>query len=69
MKKLWFFFSAILTLTIMVGLVGTLIYSAYTSTPIGELIDWDWWALFLIAEIWIAHRLMIHTKDFKEIEK
>jgi len=52
MKKLWFFFSAILTVIIMVGLVGTLVYSAYTSIPVEQLIDWDWWALFLLAEIW-----------------
>ena len=69
MKKLWFFFSAILTVTIMVGLVGTLVYSAYTSIPVEQLIDWNWWALFLLAEIWTSHRIMILSKDLKEIEE
>jgi hypothetical protein len=43
---------------ILVGLVlfGNLIYSAFTSTPISELIEWEWWVLFLATDVWVTQQ-------------
>jgi hypothetical protein len=44
---------------VLVGFVlfGNLIYSAVTGTPISELLSWEWWVLFLTADIWFTQQL------------
>lgn len=43
---------------ILIGLVlfGNLVYSAFTSTPIADLIHWEWWVLFLATDIWVTQQ-------------
>lgn len=45
----------------MVGLFlfGSLIYSEVTGKPVSEIINWDWWVIFLIASIWLTQQRQI----------
>lgn len=49
----------------MVALVvlGSLVYSAFTSTPINELLNWEWWVLFFAFDIWMEIQWMKKDKN------
>jgi len=54
---IWIFFQALLVIAIM----GVLVLSAITKTPIRSLFDYDWWLLFFIADMWIAHFMKMNS--------
>lgn len=54
---IWIFFQALLVIAIM----GVLVFSAITKTPIRSLFDYDWWLLFFIADMWIAHFMKMNS--------
>jgi hypothetical protein len=56
MKKFNLVISIFLLIIIGLFLFGNLIYSGFTSTPISELIQWEWWVLFLATDIWATQQ-------------
>lgn len=53
----WIFLQALLVIAIM----AVLTYSAITKTPIKSLFDYDWWLLFFIANMWVAHFIKVNS--------